>query len=141
MSISGISTNSPYQASFTNFYQMKQDFKSLSKALQSGDLSTANQAFAQLQKDTGMSTDQTQSSSSSVNSNSTSDLLQTLGNALQNGDLSGAQKAFSQIQQNMQAHRHHHHHHHGGGTGVAQSDSTSQAAISTDVGSSVNVQA
>lgn len=55
MSISGISSmDSTYQTSSNNFKQIKQDFQSLSDALKSGDLSSAQQAFAQLQKDGGV---------------------------------------------------------------------------------------
>jgi hypothetical protein len=54
MTISGISSSSnTYQTSSSNFNQIKQDFQLLNQALKSGDLSDAQQAFVQLQKDGG----------------------------------------------------------------------------------------
>jgi DNA-binding FadR family transcriptional regulator len=129
-SISGISsTSAVYQTdTATKMAQRKQDFQSLADALQSGNLSDAQKAFAQLQND-GVKTGQTQSSNSQ--SNSQSSPLQALASALQNGDLSGAQQAFTQLQQGMKAH---HHHHNKQGAGSAQANSTSQVASSAGSG-------
>lgn len=126
MTISGISSNSSVYQTDTaaKMAQRKQDFQSLADALQSGNLSDAQKAFAQLQSD-GVKTSQTQ------NSNSQSSPLQALASALQNGDLSGAQQAFAQLQQGMKAH---HHHHNKQGAGSAQANSTSQVTSSTGTG-------
>jgi hypothetical protein len=107
MSVTGIaSTNSSNQIGNTNPYaQVKQDFQNLGKALQSGNLSDAQQAFATLQQDIPGSSQ----SQGSQGSNSSNQEMQDLGSALQSGDLSGAQKAFAQMQKTGKGHGHHHH--------------------------------
>jgi len=106
MTISAISSNnSSYQTDITaKLTQRKQDFQNLASALQSGNLATAQQAFAQLQKDS-LNVSQSQNGQ---NSGQTTP-LQALASALQSGDLTGAQQAFSQLQQNIKVHHHHHH--------------------------------
>ena len=106
MSVTGVaSTSNTYQTSSTNPYaQVKQDFQNLGKALQSGNLSDAQQAFATLQQDSPTS-GQPQGNQSSNASNP----MQDLGNALQSGDLSGAQTAFAQMQKAGKGHGHRHH--------------------------------
>jgi len=110
MTVSSVSS-SPYQTNApTPWQQRAQDFKALANALQSGDLTGAQQAFAALQKDQPGSTSTT--SASGQNSQASND-FQSLQNALQSGDLSGAQQAFASLKQDLQgAHRGHHHHHH-----------------------------
>ena len=105
MSLTGVaSTSNPYQTGSTNPYaQVKLDFQNLGKALQSGNLSDAQQAFATLQQDTP-TTGQSQGSQSSNSSNP----MQDLGNALQSGDLTGAQQAFAKMQKAGKGHGHHH---------------------------------
>jgi hypothetical protein len=133
MTISGISSsNNVYQSDLTaKLAQRKQDFQSLADARQSGNLSDAQKAFAQLQSD-GVKTSQTQSSNSQGSGQSSP--LQALGSALQSGDLAGAQQAFAQLQQGMKAHHHHHHQ----GSGSAQTNSASQGTGSTNNGDSVS---
>jgi len=137
MTISSI-TSSPYSYQLSPTAQPKprqqwqQDFQSLAKALQSGDLSGAQQAFQalqQLRSNASVSpTGQTGQAKSSSNPLSTD--VSALGSALQSGDLSGAQAAFSKLQQDMQAlaatHHRHHHHHAGSAT---QSDATQSAPV------------
>jgi hypothetical protein len=119
MSVATISSaNNAYQ---TNPYaQARQDFQNLGNALQSGNLTAAQQAFAQLQQ----SNPNIGQSQGTQNNSSASQAIQNLGNALQSGDLSGARQAFAQLQQGMQAagkgHGHHHH--------SRQSSGTSQAS-------------
>src|ERR1039457_4575293 len=118
MSVATISSaNNSYQ---TNPYaQARQDFQNLGNALQSGNLTAAQQAFAQLQQPNPNSGQ----SQSTQNSNPASQAVQNLGSALQSGDLSGAQQAFAQLQQGMQAtgkgHGHHHHSRQSPGTAQA----------------------
>ena len=130
MSISSISSNSDYFQSYSINgsdslkQQRQQDFKSLAVALQSGDLSGAQSAFASLLQmlpnSSSAANSQTQiaatsSTSGSINGTSsiTSD-LSALGQAIQSGDLTGAQNDFSKLTQDMQTigGGHHHHHHH-----------------------------
>ncbi len=85
--------------------QIKANFQALAQALQSGDLKSAQQAFATLQKDLpAKSSTATASSASSTNPN---DLMNTVGQALQSGNLGAAQQAFAQLQQASHG-RHHH---------------------------------
>jgi DNA-binding FadR family transcriptional regulator len=106
MSIAGLSSNSitnwRQQQQQNPFQQIKQDFKQLASALQSGDLSNAQSAYSSIQK----ILQGDQSSSSSESSSNGSSALQsdfaTLGQALQSGDLSQAQSAFSQLQNDYQ---------------------------------------
>jgi hypothetical protein len=82
------------------FQQIKNDWQSLAKSLQSGDLTSAQDAFASLQQD-----QQTMGPPpGGENSQITSD-FDALSSALKSGDLDGAQKAFSQLQTDMQAMR------------------------------------
>jgi len=120
MSITGVA--SFYQTDNTNPYaQVKQDFQNLGKALQSGNLSDAQQAFATLQQD---------SPSSGQSKGSSNTAMHDLGNALQSGDLSGAQQAFAQIQNAGKGHGHHHH----------QQSSQQSGNSGTDANLTINIQ-
>lgn len=132
MTISAISSNnSTYQTDITaKLSQRKQDLQNLASALQSGNLATAQQAFALLQKD-APNINQSQNNQSSSQSSGQTTPLQALASALQNGDLSGAQQAFSQLQQNMKAHHHHHK-----GSGSSQTNSASSVTGVTGTGES-----
>ena len=144
MSISAVSSNvTAYQTNTQNsFQQRRADFQQLAQALQSGDLSGAQQAFAALQQAGSSSGTQGQGSPPSGQNNPLASDLSTLGQALQSGDLSSAQKAFATLQQDMQGMRQaHHHHHHGGVQGAAASvvsglSATEGAATSADNDSS-----
>jgi len=118
----------------SGFKQRSQDFKALESSLQSGDLTGAQQAFADLQKDLPNSS-QTTAATSSNASAPTGQLgtdFQALQSALQAGDLSGAQGAFATLKQDMQSagatHRAHHHHHQ---QKADATSSSSQAATPT----------
>jgi DNA-binding FadR family transcriptional regulator len=112
--------------------QRKTDWQSLASALQSGDLTGAQQAFSSLQ---AMQTggNQGASSTSPISSDFTA-----LGKAIQSGDLNAAQTAFQKLQTDMQTMRAHHHHHHQGGTTQNTSDSDSDNSSTTDSTSSVS---
>jgi len=140
MSISGVSSgNNLYQTNISSINsQRKQDFQNLASALQSGDLASAQKAFAQLQQD-GSKVGQAQSSQNSNQSNGQNNPFQALTSALQSGDLSGAQQAFSQLQQGMKSH----HHHHKQGAESSQSSNMSQitgTALSGEATTSANGQ-
>ena len=123
MPISNISPGAGSLQTWQNvFQQRRQDFSQLAQALQSGDLTGAQKAFADLQS--------LQQSQSGTNSNSAGSPIQSdfvaLGQALSSGDLSQAQSDFTQLQNDIKsafqnqagsrgasgAHRGHHHHHH-----------------------------
>ena len=108
MSVSSISSNSPYLSPFQPINQTQQDFSSLSTALSSGDLSGAQKAFGSLQQDLQNSG----ISSQAFQNGTTGQDFQTLQQALASGNLSGAQNAFNTLMQDLQKARGHHHHHH-----------------------------
>jgi hypothetical protein len=109
------------------------NFNALGAALQSGDLSGAQQAFTSLLQSaptTAASSTASQSSASSGSSASSSagaDLV-SLGQALQSGNLAGAQQAFANLQQAMQAAAPAGGHHHGGGAGKVGGGTSGGAA-------------
>jgi ribosomal protein S20 len=146
MNVSSINAaTTAYQTSIqSTFKQRAQDFKALQSALQSGDLSGAQQAFATLQKDRQGSTQAAAGAgnASSQSSPMASD-IQTLQSALQSGDLSSAQSAFATLKQDLQsagaAHQAHRHHHHAqaGGASSSTGQTSGSTSSTTDVGSVV----
>jgi DNA-binding FadR family transcriptional regulator len=153
-SLSVNSVNSYSQTYQNKVQQQQQDFQALGSALQSGNLSGAQTAFAALQQQLqsqSAQTTQQPSSSNSSSSNPVSSDFQTLSNALQSGNLSDAQNAFAQLQSDLQTQRGHgHHHHHGGSRGAssapAQTSTTSSSSSSAsdpngDSSGALNVQA
>jgi hypothetical protein len=85
------------------------EFQQLTQALQTGNLSTAQQAFSALTSST---------TGSGLQSVQLKQDLNALGSALQSGNLSGARNAYSSIQQSLQNSNPiaaHHHRSHGGG--------------------------
>ncbi len=105
MTISAISSSGA--SSISTFQQDRQAFNQLTNALQSGDLTAAQNAYSTL------------ASSPMAQGNSPfAQAIQQIGQDLQSGDasaLADAQKVLSSLQQA----RGHHHHHHGGGGGVS----------------------
>jgi hypothetical protein len=113
MTISAISSSG---ASFVSTIQKdRQAFNQLANALQSGDLTAAQNAYNTL------------ASSPMAQGNSPfAQAIQQIGQDLQSGDassLADAQKVMSSLQQA----RGHHHHHHGGGGEVSGSTNSSTA--------------
>ena len=84
--------------------QRRTEFAQLTQALQSGNLTNAQQAFAALTSG-GVS--------SSIQGAQLTQDLNNLGSALQSGDLAGARNAYSAVQQSFLSARplmaHHHH--------------------------------
>lgn len=125
MPISSVSSASAAQLSGANAWQQRrQDFQALSQALQSGNLSAAQQAFSSLS-----------STFPAGVANDPNSMLAQLGQALQSGNLSAAQSVFSAMR------GHGHHHHHGGGAPQVSTPVTSLGAAGGTVGSNLNVQA
>jgi len=109
MSVSAIlpstTLNQAYNLQTPN-QQQRTEFQQLTQALQSGNLSSAQQAFGALASNSGLLSVQM------------SQDLSKLGSALQSGNLAGARQAYSSVQQNLQSSApiaaHHHRPHHGG---------------------------
>ena len=122
MSVSAISSSSGLTSTAwqNQIGQVQSDFQALGKALQSGSLTAAQQAYATLQQDLPAS----QSSSSATSSNP----LSAVGQALQSGNLTAAQQAFAALKGH-----HHGHHHHGGGSAVSAPASTPTATTGTSL--------
>lgn len=147
--IMNVSSVSQSQSTFdpsamkAQFKQRRQDFQSLQDALQSGDLSAAQSAFAALQKDAPAG----KADKSKDNSPMSKD-FQALQTALQSGNISDAQKAFATLQQDMKTARAAHHHHHHQASDSTQTPAatdltttTPAASASTTSSGSLNVQA
>ena len=149
MSISSIGSTAGLSSAWQNtFQQRRQDFNQLAQALQSGDLSGAQKAFADLQS--------LQQNNSGTNPNSNGSPIQNdfaaLGQALQSGNLSQAQSDFTQLQNDLQTafqnqsgsqgtsgtHRGHHHHHHH--SEASSQDSSGSTSTDTTTSSNSNSQ-
>jgi hypothetical protein len=105
MAVSGVSL--PLVNNYQNSPQdnFRQTFMQMVKAIKSGDLSGAQQAYATLA--------QMQASSQGPSADQSSPFgaaLGQIGQALQNGDIAGAQQALSSLGQQLHAHHHHGHH-------------------------------
>ena len=125
--------------------------ESLELALQSGNLTAAQNAFASFEQSYTSSNGQ-QSSSQSSQSSPVSNDIQSLSSALSSGNLTSAQQAFQQLQKDMQTQQASGHHHHHGGGGGAQgqaiqsliaslSSSGSSSSSSGTTGNTLNVTA
>lgn len=103
------------------FAQTRQALSQLSSALQSGNLSAAQNAYNTL------------SSSPLAQNGPFAQAIQQIGQDLQSGDIAGAQKALASLQQaasQQQAHGHHDHHRGGGGESEGAKDSSSSSSTS-----------
>lgn len=87
-----VSSVAPGAASATTTNSILKDLKALEAALQKGDLSGAQTAFATFQKDLANSPGGTPGANTPAGK-----ALAQLGAALQKGDLSGAQSAFAAL--------------------------------------------
>ncbi len=133
MSVSGVSNTSFYQTNSaqTNFQQIRDSFQQLGQALQSGDLTAAQQAFAALQQlmPNLSAGSQTQTGQQGSGQNQFATDLSALSQALQSGDLTKAQDAFAKLQQDMQS-VHKRHHHHSSGASQDSASSANNSSIS-----------
>jgi soluble cytochrome b562 len=100
--------------------QFQTNFESLDNALQSGNLTLAQQAFATLLQGT-------------PSNNNPQDTIKSdfdaLGKALNSGDMAAAKKAFSKLEQDMQTLKTSRHHHH---KKASQSDTDSNSQTVSD---------
>ena len=149
MNVSGISQTSSLYGSQSSGTQSvwRQNFQALGSALQSGNLSAAQSAFAALTQNASGSVGSS-TSSSSPNQTLAQD-LNTLATALKSGNVSDAQKAFATFQQDLTSvsQTHHHHHHHGSQSTAATATDTTDSSASagatalTSLGSTINLTA
>jgi hypothetical protein len=127
MSVLGISfdpsvfqiSNSP-----TNSQQRQDPLQLLGQALQSGNLTAAQQAYNALTQKAALNPGQTQ------NGQLTQD-LSAVGQALKSGDLSGATQAYSKLKLDFQNVRHTHHRHHKHKAGESQNPISSSNGTSS----------
>jgi hypothetical protein len=120
MTVSSVSsTTNQYQNTVQDgFSQAFQDFKGIGTAIQSGDLTTAENALTTFQQDLQNSSQTSQKNplSQLFSNNSTlNNDLSALQTALKSNDAAGAQTAFKTLAQDMQGamktQKAHHHHH------------------------------
>jgi outer membrane protein assembly factor BamD (BamD/ComL family) len=105
MSISALSSSlvSDLSQQWENpFRQIKQDYNQLASALQSGNLSGAQSAYASIQQLVSAQQNSSNANTSSSPSNTVQTDFAALGQALQSGSISQAQSAFSQLQSDLQ---------------------------------------
>lgn len=134
MSLSGISSYgaNPATGPRADFLQLRDSFKALGSALDSGDLDGAKQALADftqaLQDLPGRRGDKSQAGRGSR----IAEDLQTIDKALQSGDTDAAKKAFEALTKDMQNIRHSrgHHRHQKDGDDQASAGTTGTTASS-----------
>ena len=109
MSISALSSNLitdlSQQQRQNPFQQMRQDFSQLASALQSGDLSTAQSAYSNLEQLLQARQSGPTSNSGSTPATTIQNDFASVGQALQSGSIDQAQTAFSQMQKDLLAFR------------------------------------
>jgi len=125
--VSGLTYSAQPWSGQANF----QAFSQLANALNSGDLSGAQQAYAALSQQQGSS----QGASANANTPFATALNQ-IGQALQNGDLAGAQQALASLQQAQGGHHHGRHAHASGASTDSQNGVTSASQNDTTSSSS-----
>ena len=135
-----------YQTSGQNrSAQVRQGFQDLDSALQSANLTAAQNAFAALQQllPNSSTGNQTQNGQQGSNQYPFATDLNAVGQALQSGKLSDAQKAFAKLKQNMQSVQggHHHHHHNASASTQSTTPPISNASAGSNAGSSINITA
>lgn len=149
MSVSGCSSGSYASGAANPFKQTFQDFRGLGSALNSGDLSQAQTAFASLQSDLQTTSQNGKTSPLLDTSTQAGKDFQTLQSALQSGDTDGAKKAFAAVRQDLRAAHAHGHRHHkvdndGDGDdaqGTSQTTSPSQSSTTPVITNSLNLTA
>ena len=156
MTISSISsTANSYQTSAANnFNQSFSEFKSIGNSIQSGNLTSAQDALTALQSDLQSNSGQNPLSRLFNNNSKLSDDLTSLQTALKSNDPASAQDAFKTLVKDMQgamktqtSHGHHHHHRvdsdgdTDGTTSAASTSATDSTTGSASTGNTLDVQA
>jgi len=96
----------------TDSAKRMQDFNGLADALQSGDISNAQDAFTTLQKDLQAGQPNGKTSPLLDPNTPVGKDFQAIQDALKSGDIKAAQDAFSSLRQDIRSVRHAHGHHH-----------------------------
>jgi DNA-binding FadR family transcriptional regulator len=134
MSVDSIAGLGAYQNTRQSLFQQeRQYFNQLVQALQTGDLTGAQQAFTALTQIIQQTPEGQNANPTGPQSQIQKDLA-AVGQALQSGDLGGAQKAFAAVQQDIQNARLAHHGQHGGGShaGAAATDTVDSGGTDSD---------
>jgi len=136
MSISAISSTNPLlqAGNLQNLNQQQNtEFQQLAQALQSGNLSGAQQVLSTLTGTTA---------ASGLQSVQLTQELNKIGSALQSGNLSSARQTYSSVQQNLQSSHslasHHHRGHHGGGSELVTSGFPGSSSLGSPAASNVS---
>jgi len=95
MSTAAVSTSSIYQELQTYFQQRRGDLQQLGQALQSGDLTTAQQEYSAIQT---LAQSGPFANGNAFQVSQRQQDFAAIGQALQAGDVAGAQQAFQQLQ-------------------------------------------
>ena len=129
MTVSNLSAAAPQAAWQQNAEQFKQSFDALGSAIQSGDLSSAQDALTSLQQ----SQPANASNKANISNGPLSKDWAALQQALQSNDPNAAKQAFTQLQTDMKAlHKGHHHHAKGANAAAANAPASSQPDDSSD---------
>jgi hypothetical protein len=104
MSTAAISSNLINSQVSSYFQQRRSDLQQLSKDLQSGNLSAAQQDFSAIQT---LAQSGPFANGAAFTSTKRQNDFAAVGQALQSGDLAGAQQAFAQLQSTFQNHHQH----------------------------------
>ena len=132
-STSGSAAYNGYQADPSKD-QFKQDMQSLQAALQSGDLSGAQDAFTKIQDMQQQRANKGEGQNTQAGANGSNPMkkdMDALQSALQSGNVQDAQSAFAQLQTDMKAKGGHHGHHHHQSSSDSQTSTDTSASNST----------
>lgn len=107
MSVGSLSAplSQPPPSSSGNFKQVKEDLNAIAKALNSGDLAGAQQAFASLRKNTPTPSEIGSDNSRRTRAEQGTGEFKQLADALRSNDVGGAKKAVAEAQRHVQAPR------------------------------------
>lgn len=134
MTVSSVSTAPVNNYQNNPQAEFRQTFMQMVKAIKSGDLSGAQQAY------TSLSQLQTGNQAPAAEPNSSfGQALSQVGQALQNGDIGGAQQALDALGQQMKSAHHHHHHHRAAPNNAAAT--TASSATGSANANSIDVRA
>ena len=141
MSVSAVSSGAAAQAQ-SLFQQQRDLFNQLQQSLNSGDVSSAQQAFKSLQQ--LLPAAQFKSTGQNGGNSQLQQDFDALGQALQSGDLTAAQDAFKTLKQDLQAARQAHAHQQAGSASATDSDGDNDGSGGTSVqvtdnGQTVNI--
>jgi hypothetical protein len=136
MAISGVGSTPLINYPNSPLTDFRQTYVQLVKAIRSGDLSGAQQAYAALMQL------QTSDQGPATDSNSPfAQALSRIGQSLQNGNITGAKQALAVPQGQTRAHHHHHHHGQSPPTPPTEANGAGATGQPTIAGNSVDLTA